>query len=130
MIEPDENYLPEEEIIPKHPLSLDDVLKSRTFRILALGIFSLLLILIALSAFLYFTRLNKTPALTVTPTPQPVVNLPTPVISQSKWATDAGLLKEQDNLSKIDNDLKNIDLNEQSLSFPVLDFHVNFEKKN
>lgn len=128
MLDQIQNPLPEEEILPPKKFKLDEYFHTKTFNIGVLGIFGLLFLLIAASAFYYFLNINKNS--TAIPAPTPILGsiTPGPTKTPSKYATDSGVLKEMNSLDALENDLKNIDLNEKSLTFPAVDFNLNFDK--
>ena len=92
-------------------------------------IFGLLFLLIVASAFYYFININNGNS---TPIPTPPISIisPRPTKIPSKYATDSGVLKELNTLESLENELKNMDLNEKTLTFPEVDFNMSFEKSD
>lgn len=127
MIESEENYIPEEEIPPVKQFDLDKFMGTRGFKTGVGILFGILILLLGISAFNYFSRLNPPDGGKPTPTPTaPLVIVPTN--PPSKWATDSGILNARDSFTAISNDLKKLNLQENDLTFPALDFKINFEK--
>lgn len=98
--------------------------KYRTIFIFGLSFFALIVLLIILSLLIPKpVQLSK-----IAPTPSPT---PTPVeekiTSPSAYATDSAVLKIEQDLKNIDQNLQSTDLKETGLNPPLLDWEVKFE---
>lgn len=123
MLEIEQNYLPEEEIIP--PQSKID--REKIPHLLLLIFLFFLISFTSLVAFSYFSNLNRGNPIIVSPPITPS-STPTPVLTQSIWATDSAVLEIENKTKEIQQSLDNLDLTEPNLSFPVIDFNLNFDK--
>lgn len=104
---------------------------SKTFRPkfpIIVSLFSALAIIILSLGSLFFQR--EQPKLTPPPLPTPTIPpfIPPFSATPSAWATEAGVLKIEEDLRNLESDLGITDLSESSLSLPILDMNVNFEK--
>jgi hypothetical protein len=67
-----------------------------------------------------------------TPTPTPTGPTPTPlelpISSPSAYATDSAVLNIEKNIDTLENSLANIDLKEENLQPPPLDWNINMNK--
>ena len=87
---------------------------------------ALVVFVLVLSAVLVLELAKKKPETTTQPTEPPPA--PTETLSRlhSRWATDSGVLKLEEDLKNLSEELKNVDLKESQLSPPVLDMDVEF----
>ena len=94
---------------------------NKTLPIILIGIIIILLISLV-SVFAYFQTISKP----VQPSPVPSVVLKMP----SPSATDSGILKSvTQRLGDLEKELGDIDLNNPTLAFPILNWSVNFDIK-
>lgn len=87
---------------------------------------ALVVFVLVLSVVLVLELAKKKPETTTQPTessPSPTKTLKRPF---SRWATDSGVLKLEEDLKNLSEELKNVDLKENQLSPPVLDMDVEF----
>ena len=122
-----ENYIPEEEAIPKKVKFLS--ISQKRFAYLGALILLLILLVISLYSYIYFQKINKGREVVITPTPTLAMPTPTPTHTPSRWATDSAVLKSEQEVNNIERELNNLDLSEPLLNFPSLDFNINFEKQ-
>jgi len=113
-----ENILPVEEkpkkkILPRKMIFLGGLL------------FLLILILTAISLNLKQGRRSFSGTLPI-PTPTPTPILIEKITNPSFYATDSAILKIEEELKKIEQELDSTDLKENSLNLPVLDWEVKF----
>ena len=87
--------------------------------ILILGILVLLRLL-----FGFKKNVPSSPLVAVTPTPTPIFS--EEIRPQSLWTTDSGILKIEEELKNIENELDNTDIKEKSLIPPILDWKIKF----
>ena len=122
------------EEIPIAPKSIEEKyfnfgkfkLKQKTVWLLGGGLVILVIVLsILLNLFKKSAVLPKPPSLPV-PTPTPFEEK---ITSPSAYATDSAILKIEENLKTIDQDLQSTDLKETGLNPPVLDMEVKFEEE-
>lgn len=129
MLESDQNYIPEEEVVPRKKLEIKPEQKKKIAYYTQIAFFVLLLLFIGYYAYWFFSQINRNGDGNLTPSP---VASPTPTAKPkilTKWATDSAILNIQNTLQQEESSLKNLDLSEQSLSFPALDFSLNFNEK-
>jgi len=73
--------------------------------------------------------LNQQGQITLSPEVSPIPT-PTPIIEEitnpSPYATDSAVLQTEEELKKLESDLREADLKETNLTPPVLDLDVNF----
>ncbi len=105
--------------------------KPNKFVFVFAGIFGgLLVILLATAIFFDFrsgrvtTKTEPTPTPTLTPTPE----FKEEITSPSPYATDAAILKLEEEVKTLDQELLSTDLKESGLNPPVLEMKINFEK--
>lgn len=128
MLEPESNYLPEEEIIPPKKITLDKNTQRKIAVTLQIALLFLLLLVIGYYAYYFFSGINQSPLSNISPTPSINVLKPSPILKFSKWATESALLNEEKNLQNLENEIKSLDLNETDLNFPSLNFSLNFKE--
>lgn len=93
------------------------------------GIFGgLLVILLATTIFLGFQQGKVTPEVSPTPTQTPTSELKEEITSPSPYATDAAILKMEEEIKALDQELLSTDLKESGFNPPALEMKVNFEK--
>lgn len=87
----------------------------------------LLVVFVLVFSLVLVLQLTKSNPQTSTQGPQNGL-LPTPTLARpySRWATDSAVLKIEEDLQNLDEDLKNVDLKETKLLPPVLDMEVKF----
>jgi|GEM_PF-5997184 len=121
-----ENYIPEEEYPVKK-----EVKKIDSFTVIVVILLSIILFILIFSLISYFTSINrpKEKNENIKPTITIIKPSPTLVIKPSSWATDSAILKLEEKINSQGESLNSIDLNETVLTFPSLDFNINFEKK-
>ncbi|MCX6725834.1 MAG: hypothetical protein NT052_00755 [Candidatus Shapirobacteria bacterium] len=90
------------------------------------GIF--LLSLLALVIFLSFNQKNVNPPAENKPTPTPTMEIKEEITTPSLYATDAAILKTEEEIKNLDQELQNADLKETNLNPPNLDWQIEFEK--
>lgn len=90
--------------------------------------FLVIFVLVLLFLFFFLKNQKYAPQITI-PSPAPTPS-PTPIIEQvtspSAYATDSAILKIEEDLKNINNDLQSVDLKETSLYPPLLDWEVKF----
>ncbi len=75
--------------------------------------------------------INSAKNISSPPPPTPVIEAPTPTaVFQSKFATDAGVLKLRDDLTKLQTDIDSVDLFEPQLASPNLDLKISIQSTN
>ena len=75
--------------------------------------------------------INSAKNISAPPPPTPVIEAPTPTaVFQSKFATDAGVLKLRDDLTKLQTDIDSVDLFEPQLGSPNLDLKISIQSTN
>lgn len=85
-----------------------------------------ILLLFSLSLGQKTVRPRPTPTFTLfTPQPMP---LETPVSTSSGYGSDAAILKIEEDLKAINNDLLSTDLKEADLNPPLLDWNIDFKQ--
>ena len=89
-----------------------------------------LLILLGLAVFLGLNQAGRAPQppIAPTPTPTPPLEFKEEIISPSFYATDEAILKIEQDLKTIDQQLQETDLKEAGLNPPVLDWEVEFKE--
>jgi len=93
------------------------------------GIFgSLLVLLLAAAIFLSFQQGKVTTMVKPTPTPTSTPEFKEEIISPSPYATDAAVLKMEEEIKSLDQGLTSTDLKESGLNPPVLEMKIQFEK--
>jgi len=103
---------PKQKILPKKIIFLGGLLL----------LFLLILILISLNLKQKHSFSDVFP----TPTPTPTPTLIEEITNPSFYATDSAILKIEEELKKIEQELDSTDLKESSLNLPVLDWEVKF----
>ncbi len=136
-----DNQLPEQQTISAQPMQIPpgeppvppppipQPPKNRNFRFLIIGIIATFFLLLALaSAAIFIAGQMRKPAPTstqATSTPQPTF-FEEEIQNPSRYATDSGVLKTQEDLNALDKELNNADLNENSLRPPDIQFDESF----
>jgi len=93
------------------------------------GIFGgLLVILLAAAIFLGLNQGKNTAQIKSTPTPTPTPEIKEEIISPSPYATDEAVLKMEEEIKNLDQELTSADLKESGLNPPVLEMKIKFEK--
>jgi hypothetical protein len=98
--------------------------RNKTLVLVILILFAIIFILLLLT--LIFGK--KQTVVTVIPSPTPVSVSPTPsiILNASRYATDSGVLKLEENFNKIQGQLQGTDVRQSDLNLPDLDFNINF----
>lgn len=108
----------------------NNLLTLQKFRRLLIGIISffvLFIIMIVLLAIAKNAQRNKVPAPTPSPTPFALgTPMPELITNPSRYATDSGVLKIEQDLKNLDNDLNTTDLKEPQLQLPRVSYDVSF----
>ena len=116
-----ENIPSVEESSPKKKLFLG----KRSLLFLGLLFILILGILVLLRLVFSFKKnFPSSPLIVTTPTPTPIFSEEIKI--QSLWATDSGILKIEEELKNIENELDNTDIKEKSLMPPALDWKIKF----
>jgi len=93
------------------------------------GIFgSLLVLLLAAAIFLSFQQGQPIKKIETKPTPTPTPEFKEEIIPPSPYATDAAILKLENEIKSLDQQIISADLKEASLNPPVLEMKIKFEK--
>lgn len=93
------------------------------------GVFGgLLVILLAAVIFLSFQQGRVTTMIKPTPTPTSTPEFKEEITVPSPYATDAAILKMEEEIKGVDQELLSTDLKESSLNPPVLEMNIKFEK--
>lgn len=93
------------------------------------GIFGgLLVLLLAAAIFLSFHQGQPTTKIETKPTPTPTIGFKKEIISPSPYATDAAILKMEEEIKTLDQEITSADLKEAGLNPPVLEMKIKFEK--
>ena len=88
----------------------------------------LLVILLAAVIFFSLNQGKITTQVKSTPTPTPTPEFKEEIISPSPYATDEAVLKMEEEVKKLDQELTSADLKESGLNPPVLEMKIKFEK--
>jgi len=92
-------------------------------------IFAFVLIaFLGLAIFMSFNQKNLTPKTENQPTPTPTIEIKEEITSPSPYATDAAILKKEEEIKDLDKRLQETDLKENKLNPPTLDWEIKFEK--
>lgn len=97
--------------------------------ILLVGLAVLVVLLIA--GTLYKAMSGRGQRIVLAPTPTPVVTptlAPVEIRNPSRYATDSGVLKIEEDLKALDKDLVGTEIKESSLTPPSLDWDVSFKE--
>lgn len=120
MIEPEQEF--NQEYLPP-------VKKSFKIPVVAILIFSLIIILLIFLINLFSSQQNQ-PIITQ-PSPEPETYIPRPTsiiqLPPSLLATDAAVLKTKAEVEENVNTANTLDLSESNLTFPILDFNIGFQ---
>lgn len=112
------------EVIPNQEQKAKKVLPKKP--IIFGGIFfGVLLILVLLAVFLNFP-LSRSEPIMPSPTPTPFPTFIPEISNPSFYATDSAVLKIEEELKKIEQELETTDLKEANLNLPVLDWKIDF----
>jgi len=100
----------------------------KILRIVGIVFAVLLLLIIILSTVLKLknkvpVEIKPTPVASFEPLPSGEV-----IINPSRYATDSGVLKIEEDLRNLEKELDNLQVNETNLLPPRLDFDINFDK--
>lgn len=95
------------------------------FALIGLGIFTVILFILGILAVVFKAkiRLPLVALPTASPTPLPPVATPTP----SKYATESAVIKIQEDMNALDQDLNKVELDESNIKPKPLDFDVVFK---
>ncbi len=97
--------------------------------IIFVSIFAFVLVaFLSLAIFMSFNQKNLTLTTKNQPTPTSTMELKEEITSPSPYATDAALLKTEEEIKNLDKKLQETDLKESKLNPPVLDWDIKFEK--
>jgi hypothetical protein len=92
------------------------------------GIFGgLLVLLLAAAIFLSFQQGQPTTEIETKPTPTPTPEFKEEIIPPSPYATDAAILKMEEEIKSLDQEIISTDLKESGLNPPVLEMKIQFE---
>lgn len=123
-----ENQLPVPPQVPLAPVA-NLPPKTNNYKFLIIGIVAAFVLLLSLGlAVVFIARQVRTTSPTPTPsfeTPQPA-SFEEEIKNPSRYATDSGVLKTQADLNALDKDLNSVDLNENSLRPPDVQFDESF----
>ncbi len=98
-------------------------------RILVVFIVALFFIIFALSILVaLFGKKQNRPVLLPSPSPISVTPAPNVILNASRYATDSGVLKIEDDLKNFQKQLDTSDVKQTDLSAPNLDFNINFQR--
>ena len=118
-----ENLPPQEEKNPKPKMVFKKPL------IIFVSIFgAVLTLLIATAVFMGFNQKEGSPVKVGQPTPTLSPEFKEEIISPSSYATDAGVLKKEEEIKSLDEKIQKTDLKENGLNPPVLEWKIEFEK--
>ena len=93
------------------------------------GIFGgLLVILLAITILFSLKQNQPTPTTQATPTPTPTLPPQEEITSPPPYATDAAILKMEEEIKALDQELLSTDLKESGLNPPALEMKITFEK--
>lgn len=93
--------------------------------LMVVGVLFAIIFILLLLAVLFAP--SKKPAVIATPAPTPVSVSPTPnVVSVSRYASDEGVLRIENNLNEIQKSLNILDVRQTDLTQPTLDFDIDF----
>jgi len=87
-----------------------------------------LLAFLGLAIFMSFNQKNLNPTTENQPTPTPPTEIKEEITSPSPYATDAALLKTEEEIKTLDKRLQETDLKESKLNPPSLDWEIKFNK--
>lgn len=135
MINPSETELHsdqfENDVNPEYvpPERLQFHIKMPALKIIPLAITVILVLVFAALALSLSNNPNNSVVVVNSPTPQAsVFKTPSPTNPPSIFATDAGLIEVKNKIEENLNYTNTVDLSESNLSFPILDFDIDFEK--
>ena len=91
---------------------------------------SLLVILLSITIFFDFQqgKITSQVETTPSPTPTPTTENKEEITSPSPYATDAAILKIEEEIKNLDQEIISTDLKESGLNPPKLEMKINFEK--
>lgn len=93
------------------------------------GIFGgLLVILLAAAIFFSLNQGRNTTQTKPTPTPTTTPEIKEEITAPSPYATDEAVLKMEEEMKSLDQELTSADLKESGLNPPVLEMKIKFEK--
>ena len=84
-----------------------------------------ILFILAILSALFGKKPNMTGA-TPSPSPVSVTPIPNVILNASRYATDSGVLKIEDDLNGFQNQLNTSDVKQTDLALPNIDFNINF----
>lgn len=87
-----------------------------------------LLLLLALVIFMSFNQKSISLPVENKPTPTPITKIKEEITTPSLYATDAAVLKIEEEIKALDKNLQEADLKESSLNPPNLDWQIEFKK--
>ena len=101
--------------------------KNTKLLILVVSILFLIIFLLAILVALFG---NNKSAPVIAPTPSPIAVTPAPqiILGASRYATDSGVLKIEENLNGFQKQLNSSDVKQTDLKEPTMDFNINFNK--
>ena len=92
------------------------------------GIFGgLLVLLLAAAIFLSFQQGQPATKIETKPTPTPTPEFKEEIIPPSPYATDTAILKMEEEIKNLDQQLTSADLKESGLNPPILEMKIQFE---
>lgn len=93
------------------------------------GIFGgLLVILLSMAIFFSLQQGKIMPNTKSTPTPTPTLEIKEEITAPSPYATDSAVLKMEEEIKNLDQQITSADLKEAGLNPPVLEMNIKFEK--
>ncbi len=87
-----------------------------------------MVLLLAVSIFIGFNQQGSSQTVLQELTPTPTTEPKEEIISPSLYATDAAILKIEEEVENLNQKIQNTDLKESGLTPPVLEMGINFEK--
>ena len=97
--------------------------------IIFVSIFAFVLIMfLGLAIFMSFNQKNLKPTTENQPSPTPIMEIKEEITSPSPYATDAALLKQEEEIKVLDKKLQETDLKESKLNPPTLDWEIKFKE--
>jgi len=122
-METEQNYIPEEEINPQPKIKINKN-KLSQFGLFFLLIF--LVIILGYYSYYFFKNVNNVETNNNPTPPNKITAKPTPTIILTRLATDAAVLKIEKDIDDSEDRIKKLDLVEQQLTFPAIDFSLTF----
>ena len=123
---PDQNFenLPE---IKEAKVVKEKIAKKKLVIFVSIFAF-VILMLLGLAVFMSFNQKNLGQTDDSRPIPTPTMEIKEEITSPSPYATDAAILKKEEDIKELDKRLQEADLKESPLNPPALDWEIKFEK--